>query len=164
MTEYVKYAVLLLVLAAVQKTLIFLLKATSFDITPDIVLIGLVYIGIRKGKITGSVGGFLIGMVIDFFSFSFLGLMALSKASAGFLAGFFNDENKIERFSKSYIFVIIVFVCSLVNNILYFALYYQGMPLSFADVSMRYIIPTAVYTALISILPLMIISKRVSIR
>ena len=164
MAEYVRYAVLLVILAIVQKTLIWLLAVTSYDITPDIVLIGLVYIGIQKGKITSSVGGFLIGLILDFFSFSFLGLMALSKASAGFLAGFFNNENKIDRYTKSYIFVIIVFVCSLVNNFLYFALYYQGTLLSFADILLRYIIPTAVYTALISILPLIFLKKRSFIR
>lgn len=164
MAEYVRYAVLLVLLAIVQKTLIWLLAVTSYDITPDIVLIGLVYIGIQKGKITGSVGGFVIGLILDIFSFSFLGLMALSKASAGFLAGFFNYENKIERYTRSYIFVIIVFVCSLVNNVLYFALYYQGTLLGFTDILLRYIIPTAVYTSIIGILPLIFVRKRVIIR
>jgi rod shape-determining protein MreD len=164
MAEYVRYAILLVILAIVQKTLIWLLAVTSYDITPDIVLIGLVYVGIQKGKITSSIGGFVIGLIIDFFSFSFLGLMALSKASAGFLAGFFNNENKIDRYSKSYVFVIVVFVCSLVNNVLYFAVYYQGTLLSFTDISLRYIIPTAVYTALVSILPLIFLKKRSFIR
>ena len=164
MGEYVKYAILLIVLAVVQKTLIWLLAVTSYDITPDIVLIGLVYISIQKGKITGSVGGFVIGLILDFFSFSFLGLMALSKTTAGFMAGFFNNENKIERYTKSYVFVIIVFVCSLVNNVLYFALYFQGTLLSFTDVLLRYVIPTAIYTAFISILPLIFIRKKVLYR
>jgi rod shape-determining protein MreD len=164
MAEYVKYAVLLLVLAVVQKTLIWLIAVTSYDITPDVVLIGLVYVGIRKGKIAGSVAGFLIGFIIDFFSFSFLGLMALSKASGGFLAGFFNNENKVERNTRSYVFIIIVFFCSLLNNILYFLFYFQGTLLSFGDVLLRYIIPTAVYTAVISIVPLFLIRKKVIIR
>ncbi len=164
MREYVRYAILLIVLAVIQKTLIWLLAVTSYDITPDIVLIGLVYISIKKGKITGSVGGFVIGLILDFFSFSFLGLMALSKTSAGFLAGFFNNENKIERYTKSYVFVIIVFVCSLVNNVLYFSLYFQGTMLSFTDVLLRYVIPTAIYTAFISILPLIFIRKKVIYR
>jgi rod shape-determining protein MreD len=161
MAEYVRYAILLVILAIIQKTLIWLLAVTSYDITPDIVLIGLVYAGIQKGKIPGSVGGFIIGLILDFFSFSFLGLMALSKASAGFISGFFNNENKIERYSKSYIFIIIVFVCSLINNVIYFELYYQGTLLSFTDVLLRYVIPTAVYTAVISVLPLFFTRKKV---
>jgi rod shape-determining protein MreD len=161
MAEYVKYAVLLLVLAVVQKTLIWLLAVTSYEITPDILLIGLVYVSIRKGKITGSIGGFLFGLIFDFFSFSFLGLMALAKASAGFTAGFFNSENKIERYTQSYVFIIIVFFCSLINNFLYFVLYFQGTILSFGDILLRYVIPTAVYTALFSIFPLIFIHRKV---
>jgi rod shape-determining protein MreD len=161
MAEYIRYAVLLLVLAVVQKTLIWLLAVTSYEITPDILLIGLVYVSIRKGKITGSIGGFLFGLIFDFFSFSFLGLMALAKASAGFTAGFFNNENKIDRYTQSYVFIIIVFFCSLINNFLYFVLYFQGTILSFGDILLRYVIPTAVYTALISIFPLIFIQRKV---
>lgn len=161
MAEYVKYAVLLLVLAVVQKTLIWLLAVTSYEITPDILLIGIVYISIKKGKITGSILGFLFGLIFDFFSFSFLGLMALAKASAGFTAGFFNNENKIDRYTQSYVFIIIVFLCSLINNFLYFVLYFQGTILSFGDIIFRYVIPTAIYTALISIFPLIYIHRKV---
>jgi rod shape-determining protein MreD len=161
MTEYVKYAVILLVLAVVQKTLIWVFAVTNYEITPDILLIGVVYISIRKGKIAGSLGGFLFGLLLDFFSFSFLGLMALSKASAGFAAGFFNNENKIEKNTQSYVFIIIIFFCSLINNVIYFMLYFQGTILSFKDILLRYVIPTAIYTAVIGILPLIILKRKV---
>ncbi len=164
MNEYLRYAVLIVILIIVQKTLIWLIALTSYDITPDIVLIGIVYIGIRKGKITGSIGGFITGLLIDFLSFSFLGLMALSKATAGFVAGFFNNENKIERYTYTYVFMLIVFVCSLANNVLYFTLYYQGTMLGFGDVLLRYIIPTAVYTSIISSLPAIFGRKKVFVR
>ncbi len=160
MAEYVKYGLMLLLLAVIQKTLIWLLAVTSYEITPDILLIGLVFVSIKKGKMTGSIGGFIFGLLIDFFSFSFLGLMALAKASAGFTAGFFNTENKIERYTQSYVFVIIVFVCSLINNFIYFIFYYQGTVLSLGDILFRYIVPTAVYTALVSILPLIFFQRR----
>lgn len=161
MAEYVRYGILLLVLVIVQKTLIWLIAVTSYEITPDILLIGIVYVSIRKGKITGSISGFLFGLLFDFFSFSFLGLMALAKATAGFTAGFFNRENKIERYTQSYVFLIIVFFCSLINNFLYFVLYFQGTILSFGDILFRYVIPTAVYTALVSIFPLIVIHRKV---
>jgi rod shape-determining protein MreD len=160
MAEYVKYGLLLLLLAVVQKTLMFLLAVTSYEITPDILLIGLVFVSIKKGKMTGSIAGFVFGLLIDFFSFSFLGLMALSKAAAGFTAGFFNGENKTERNSGSYVFVIIVFVCSIINNFIYFIFYYQGTVVSFGEIMLRYVIPTAIYTSLISILPLIFFQRK----
>ncbi|HEY3250372.1 MAG TPA: rod shape-determining protein MreD [Ignavibacteria bacterium] len=162
--EYLKYAGLMIALIIVQKTMIWLIAVTSFDVTPDLVLIGIVYIGIRVGKIAGSVGGFFAGLILDFLSFSFLGLMALSKSSAGFVAGFFsNDESKIDKYTNSYIFVIIVFVCSLVNNMIYFTFYFQGTSLRLTDILLRYIIPTAVYTAVFAVIPI-IFEKRKRVR
>ena len=120
MNDYLKYAGIILGLALIQKTLIWLIAVTEFKITPDIVLIGVVYIGIRKGKITGTVGGFLAGMLMDLFSFSFLGLTALSKCVAGFFSGYFNAEGKIDRNSSSYNFVVIVFFASFINNFIYY--------------------------------------------
>lgn len=159
--EYLKYAGLIIALIIIQKTLIWLIAVTSFDVTPDLVLIGVVYIGIRDGKIAGSVSGFLAGLIIDFISFSFLGLMALSKASAGFASGFFsNDESKIDKYTNSYIFVIIVFVCSLVNNMIYFAFYFQGTSLTLLDIVIRYVIPTAVYTSVFAIVPTIFAKRR----
>lgn len=164
MIEYLKYAGILLVLIIVQKTLIGLIDVTSYKITPDIVLIGLVYVSIRKGKITGSVAGFVSGLILDFFSFSFIGLMALAKAVSGFFSGFFNIENKIERYLNSYIFIIIVSAASLINNIIYFTIYFQGTNLSFTDVLLRYVVPTTIYTALFSIFPVIFARRRRLIR
>jgi rod shape-determining protein MreD len=164
MAEYVKYSVTLLILVIIQKTLIWLIAVTPYQITPDIVLIGLVYIGIQKGKLVGSIGGFVFGLIFDVFSFSFLGLTALSKCISGFIAGFFNSENKIERYSHSYIFIFLLLLCSFVHNLVYFFIYFQGTNLSFIDILIRYIIPTSVYTALIGILPVIFTGKKVSFR
>lgn len=153
MTEYFKSALFLVFLVIVQKTLIWLVALTHYEITPDILLIGLVLLGIRKGKIAGSVGGFLAGLLLDFLSFSFLGLMALSKATAGFVSGYFNNENKIERYTKSYVFIIIVFSCSILNNLIYFIFYFQGMSLSFFEIVIKYILPTGIYTAIFAVIP-----------
>jgi rod shape-determining protein MreD len=159
MIEYLKYAGILAGLIIIQKTLISLIDVTSYKITPDIVLIGLVYVSIKKGKITGSVSGFAAGLILDILSFSFLGLMALSKSVGGFVAGFFNVENKIERYLNSYVFIIIVATASLFSNIIYFTIYFQGTNLIFTDVLLRYVLPTTVYTALFSVFPV-IFAKR----
>jgi rod shape-determining protein MreD len=143
--------------------MIWLIAVTSFDVTPDIVLIGVVYIGIRDGKIAGSLTGFLAGLIIDFISFS-LGLAALLKLLEGSSPDFFsNDESKIDKYTNSYIFVIIVFVCSLVNNMIYFTFYFQGTSLTLLDISFRYVIPTAVYTSVFAIVPT-ILAKRKRLR
>ena len=160
MNEYLKYAGLLAILIIIQKTLIWLIAVTSYEITPDIVLIGLVFISMRKGKITGSVGGFVSGLILDFLSFSFLGLMALSKTVTCFFAGFFFNEMKVDRYLSSYVFVLVVFICSLINNVFYFMIYFQGTMLAPADILIRYILPTALYTAFVSIIAVIINKKK----
>lgn len=164
MNEYFKFSLILFALIIVQRTLIWLIALTAYEITPDIVLVGIAYFSIRKGKLTGSISGFLAGLILDFLSFSFLGLMALSKSAAGFAAGYFNNENKIERYTTSYIFMIVVFGCSLLNNLLYFTIYFQGTTLEFKDIIIRYVIPTAVYTSVFSIVPIIFGRKKLFFR
>jgi rod shape-determining protein MreD len=147
---YLKYFLIIAVLILVQKTVIWLIAITTYQITPDIVLIGIVYIGIKQGKISGSITGFITGLILDLLSFSFFGLLALSKSVAGFFTGFFNIENKYDRYLNSYTFMLIVLFASLINNILYFWIYFQGTSLTFLDLLFRYILPSSLYTALLS--------------
>lgn len=160
MKEYLKYAGILLGLIIIQKTVVNYIDVTEFKITPDLVLIGLVYIGIKKGKITGSISGFLSGLILDIFSFSFIGLMALAKTATGFSSGFFYNDQKTERYLNSYIFIVIVSICSMVNNTVYFVFYFQGTNLVFLDILIRYIVPTTVYTAIFSIFPVIFARRR----
>lgn len=160
MIDYLKYAGILLGLVIVQKTLIGFIDVTEYRITPDVVIIGLVYVGIKRGKIIGSVSGFLSGLVLDIFSFSFIGLMALAKTASGFLSGFFSNEIKIERYLNTYRFIVIVSFCSLVNNFLYFYVYFQGTNLVISEIMLRYVIPTTFYTALFSVFPVLFARRR----
>lgn len=160
MLEYLKYSGILIGLIILQLGINWLLPVTSYKITPDVTLIGIVYISINKGKIVGSVSGFFSGLVLDLISFSFLGLSTLSKTSAGFFAGFFFRENKINKYLSTYIFVLIVLFTSLVNNFFYYVLYYQGSSLQIIDIALRYILPTSIYTSFISVIPLMFFRKR----
>jgi len=89
--------------------------------------------------------------------------MALAKATAGFIAGFFNNENKIDIYTSSYQFLLIVFFCSLANNLIYFGIYFQGTVLSFPQLLLRYVLPTAIYTAVIATLPLVMMKRRPAI-
>ena len=164
MADYLKYVGLLAALIIIQKTLIWLIAVTSYEITPDIVLIGVIFVSMRKGKIAGSVSGFAAGLIFDFLSFSFLGLMALSKTVAGFIGGIFDDENKLERYLSSYIFVLIVLFCSLINNVIYFMVYFQGTMLTTPDILIRYVIPTSIYTAFVSIIAVVFNRKRLFAR
>jgi len=147
---YIKYFVIIVVLILIQKTFIWLISLSSLNITPDLVIIAVVYIGIKEGKITGTVAGFIAGILIDFLSGSFLGLQALSYSITSFIAGHFKDEN--DKYLYKFYFLIIIFLCSIVSNLIYYAIFFQGTSVSFTEIILKYVLTSSAYTTLISIL------------
>lgn len=92
----------------------------SFDyIVPDLVLILVVYFALQNGQIYGSVFGFVIGLLMDLVSGGIIGSWMFSKTLAGFLAGYFYNENKVSYNTGSFLFVFIVFICGTIDSILH---------------------------------------------
>lgn len=145
----IRNIVTLLVLIAFQKTVVWFISLSQLNIAPDFVIIALIYIGVREGKISGAVYGFLAGMLLDVLSGSFLGLLALSYTISAFIAGFFQSDN--ERFLVRFNFIIAVFTISIISNFIYFGLFFQGTPIIFSKVILLYILPSSTYTTIISL-------------
>ena len=61
---------------------------------------------------------------------------------------------------SSFLFVLIVSICSIINNAVYYGFYFQGTKLAFLDILIRYVLPTTVYTALFSVVPVIFARKR----
>lgn len=157
--SYLKYFIILVLLILIQKTVIWLLAITTYNITPDIVIVAVVYIGVKRGNIEGSVSGFIAGLLLDILSGTFLGLLALSYSAAGFIAGYFRREED-DKYLTKYYFLLILFLCSIVGNFIYFEIYLQGSAVMFFDVLIKYVIPTSTYTTLISIIFVVILKKK----
>lgn len=145
---FIKYSVILIVLILIQRTFIFYISLSDYNIAPDLVLIALAYIGAKEGKIHGMLYGFFAGLLIDMLSGSFFGLSALSYTLAAFTAGFFMTEN--EKFIYKWYFMITVFTSSFIANVIYFGFYFQGTPLNFTIVLLSYVMTSSTYTTLIS--------------
>jgi rod shape-determining protein MreD len=141
--------VILFVLILVQKTLIWLISLSALNITPDLVLIAIVFISISEGKIFGSITGFLAGFVIDLVSGTFLGLTALSYSVAGFAAGVFLSDG--DKYLTKINFLIVVFLSSIISNFIFYMIYFQGLSLNFIEIFSKYILTTSTYTTLVSI-------------
>ena len=148
--KYVKYFVILFVLILVQKTLIWLISLSTLNITPDLVLIAIVYISVSEGKIFGSIAGFLAGFTIDLVSGTFLGLTALSYSVAGFAAGAFISDG--DKYLTKINFLIVVFLSSMISNFIFYLIYFQGLSLNFVEIFSKYILTTSTYTTLVSII------------
>ena len=148
--NYIKYAIAIIIAILLQKTFIWLISLSNINITPDIVLIVVVYISIKEGKITGTIAGFIAGILIDFISGSFLGLLALCYTVAGFVAGHFKTETG--RYLEKLNFLIIVFLSAFVANILNYFIFFQGTVLTLPEIFTKFVLTSSAYTTVVSII------------
>jgi rod shape-determining protein MreD len=148
-------------LIVVQTTLMNLISVDG--ITPDILLLWVVYLALREGQLRGTLWGFSIGLFLDLVSGDFLGLSAISKTLAGFLGGYFHNENKTQLTLGSYRFLLIVLLAGAVHNLVYFLIYTQGTDIRFWQVVIRYGATTSLYTATLGLIPMFALSRKYSL-
>lgn len=162
MQLYLRYALITLGLITLQTTII---PFTSIaNIIPDLLLIWIVYIAITTGQIPATIFGFAIGLILDLVSGQFLGLSALSKTAAGFLAGYFYNENKIDITLGNYQFLVIVGMMSFFHNIVYFVIFTQGSDVGFFTAIFRFGLFSTLYTITLAIIPFFLFSRKSSLR
>lgn len=138
------------------------IKFLAIDgITPDILLIWLAYLTLSEGQVAGTIGGFTLGVLFDLAVGGFLGLSALSKTIACFFGGYFYNDNKTLLTLGSFQFVMFVFVLSFINNLIYFAVFVAGIQMYYITTVLWYGLTTAIYTAVASLLPMFLFSRRV---
>jgi rod shape-determining protein MreD len=136
-------------------------KFLSIDgISPDILLVWLAYLTLTEGQIVGTISGFSLGLLFDLAIGGFLGLTALSKTIACFFGGYFYNENKTLMTLGSFQFIMFVFVLSFLNNIIYFAIFVAGTQMHYPATVLWYGLTTAIYTAVVSLLPMFLFSRK----
>src|SRR5664279_1643117 len=150
-------------------TILFVLLQTTLTqylavagLSPDIALIWIVYLALRRGQITGTIAGFFVGLLLDLLSGNdgMLGLAALSKTVGGFTAGYFFNENKTVQTLGSYRFILIILSVSLVHNLIYFIIFLQGSGAHWWQAILLYGIPAALYTAAVGLIPTFVFARR----
>ncbi len=121
------------------------------NISPNLIVVLLVFFTLKNGQMYGTFLGFLFGLLFDLISGGLLGAFMISFTIAGFIAGYFYNENKLDITTSSFFLTVIVFICAAVSLFLY-----SSVANSNSDVRMIYqiiedgILP-AVYTAVFSI-------------
>src|SRR6185295_7895194 len=107
-------------------------------ITPDLILILVVFISLTEGRFTGVIAGFLIGLLFDYISFDVIGTNALTKTCVAFFAGsFYRQGEEISILGNSK-FLAIIFGCSFIHNIIYFLFYLKLTDISFMKFFVRF--------------------------
>lgn len=153
--------VLVLVAVVVAYSLLGDLIAVG-GVAPDLPLVAVVYVALRYGQIPGTLAGFGTGLALDLMSGAdgVMGLSALAKTVAGFLAGYFYSETKAQQLLGGYEFIILVGSAAVVHNVLYFVVLLQGTDIGWSLAILRFGIPSALYTAAVALIPMFILSRR----
>jgi rod shape-determining protein MreD len=160
MRRFVPDILISVALLLLQTTLV---KFLAIDtIVPDLVLLWIAVVAIRRGQIAATVAGFALGLVLDLLSGpdGMLGLAALSKTLAGFVAGYFFNENKVLVTLGSYRLLLLVAGISILHNILYFLILLQGSGISWSDSILSYGFPTTLYTVMVALIPMFAYARR----
>ena len=152
MEHYVRSALVALALLLLQTTFIPFLSVGGF--LPEIFLIWVVSVAIRRGQVEATITGFVVGLLQDAVSMQFFGLSALTKTIAGFVAGYFFNDNSTEQTLGSYLFLTILFLSSFVHNIIYYGVFLQGIQDSVFTTMIEFGVFTGLYTVLLGMFPM----------
>ena len=115
--NYLKPVLLFIPLAIIQ--LVFVPLISIYNITPNLVLILIVYYTLKDGQVFGTILGFILGLLLDLFSGGLIGAFMFSFTISAFLAGYFYSENKLDTNLATYFFLLIVFISACVNSFLF---------------------------------------------
>jgi rod shape-determining protein MreD len=141
---------------------VLLLQATVVNrlaiagIKPDLLVAFVVYFGWMRGPVSGTIGGFSVGLLQDLDAPGPLGLNALAKTVVGFLvakAGF-----RVQRSNLGVRFVFF-FVAMLVHDVIYFAIYSSGDTSAVLRQLALGAIPSALYTTTVVVLLLSLLER-----
>lgn len=119
-------------------------------IGPDILLIMTVYYSLKFGQVYGTVFGAVTGLCFDLISGGLLGSSMFVKTIAGFVAGFFFHENKVESNTFTPRFVFIVLLCAVINSLLLLILSAPGGTSNILALLFEGSLLPAIYTSVLS--------------
>lgn len=146
---YIKYAIIALLMTVAH--IVFLGLISVNGITPDLLLILCVWIALVEGPFPALFAGFLIGLLFDVMTTDVYGTNALAKTVAVFVAGRFYRDGTLDYKIGRVRFLAIVFLSSLVHNLVYFFFYVKFSEISYFDFFMKNGIAISSYTTVFAI-------------
>lgn len=147
--EYLLPLLIFIPVIILQTTIIPIISIGS--IVPDLTLILLVFFAIQNGQIYGTVSGFAFGFVIDLISGTLLGSTMLTKTLAGFTAGYFSGEAKMEFYLRPMVFPFVVLLCSFIDSMIFSFFLDLSSSASILNLIVEQGLLPALYTAFVSI-------------
>lgn len=157
MNRHLGYLIKALILLVVQVNITGMVSISG--ISPDFLLIFIVYLAVREGQLYVIPWGFFIGLALDLSTGTVIGLSAFSKTMAAFTAGYFYSENKVLMTLATYRFLLLVLLTAFVHNAVYFLVFTLGSGIGFFGAVFGYGLISALFTAIFAILPMLVSAR-----
>ncbi len=151
---FIFYIVFFILCIILQITIIPLFSIKG--IAPDLILILLISVSIKKGKFWGVVAGFSAGLVFDAFGTAFLGLSSFVNSISAFVAGFLLGEQLEQRFG---VIVGLILVSLLIHDFLYYIILSIGTSIGFWATLFKHIVPQSFYTLIFMMIIHMVLPR-----
>ena len=161
MQSYIRSGIIIIGILLFQTTFLPFISLSGY--LPDLFILYLVCIALRQGQIKATLYGFIIGLIQDIVAIKFLGLLALSKTVAGFVLGYFFNENTVEQTLGSYRYILLIGLCSLIQDLIYFMIFFQGTEGSIILSALQMTFGMTLYTCLVGILPMFFFSRKYNV-
>lgn len=146
--RFIKYSIVFLIIFLIDINFIDLISIKN--ITPDIILILLIFVSLRETQASATIAGFSVGLFRDIFSFSILGLSSLANSIACFLSSFF-QRSKGGGISITYL-AVVFFIITLIHDRIYQFIYLLGTNQQFFRSFLYYSVPKAIYTTIVALI------------
>lgn len=156
--RFITYGIVAMILAIIH--IIFLDFLSFGGVSPDLLLLLVIWITMHEGQFVGLFFGFGIGLFLDIVSIDVVGTNALAKTVAAFVAGFFYDEDKAQKLMGNFKFLVIIFLSAFAHNVFYFFFYLKPTEISFIQFFVRYGLAATLYTTVFGIFMMFAKMKR----
>lgn len=156
--KYITPLFVLIPVVIIQLTLVPFISITG--IVPSLILIAVVYFSVANGQIFGTVTGSAFGLTYDLISGNLIGSNMLSMTVAGFIAGYFSGETKRDKYLYTYAFTVVVFLSAIVNSVIFSFFSVIDFNTNFLLALFNHSLMPSIYTAVVSILVVIVPYRR----
>jgi rod shape-determining protein MreD len=130
-------------------------------VSPQLVILFVVYVALREGQLFGMCNGFIAGFFHDLLVTHFLGLTSFIAVVASFVAGFFYKESDVELTAKTFSFVWISSMSLFISELFALPIIGSG-ELNYLYIFLKFTFGTTVYTAVFAMIIVFINGKKSS--
>jgi rod shape-determining protein MreD len=143
--QYLQSAVISLLALILQISFVPLIEIGAWR--PDLIVLVVVFIGMRSGVTSGTIAGFILGVIQDAFSPTPIGITALANSIVGFLSG---QIRQLKLAFNARILALIILI--LIQSLIFFLVYQIQTDVNYFYLVATRVFPNTIYTFIIAIL------------